>query len=165
MPKMSKIHIKIFQWPHATGSPLRSYVPFVYSSTLFRNKTDAQSMITVRFYSRPNDCKSCCKYGWKMHKKMHQNHWKLVHWLKQKLIFPWAHAFGPRPNSKQSVAPSALAFESSVHRKRIWLRLFSYASLFLTQVCLNFRAILKLQHIQLQIFLKNCAKSICHKSK
>ena len=85
--------------------PLRSYVPFVYCITLFPNKNvDAQTMIAIRF-NGPNDCKSCCKYGWKMHQKkkkqMHQNHWKLVHCLKKKNWFshgrmPPVLAFQPK---------------------------------------------------------------------
>ena len=97
-------------------------------------------MIAIRF-DRPNDCKSCCKYGWKMHKNAPKS-LKTGPMIVLKMIFPWAHAFGPRPPT-----------QSRALRLRHWrlnIRCIgngydhasvSYASVFLTQVYLNFRAI------------------------
>ena len=112
---------------------------------------------------RFHDYKSCCKYGWKIHTKKHQNHWKLVHFFekkkkkKKKKIFPWAHAFSPRSPSQSRASrlhTGVLTFGAS--EMDMTTPLFP-TRLFLIQVYLNFPPYK--QKLQLQIFLKELRKT------
>ena len=122
--------------------PLRSYLPFVCCSTLFPNKNvDAKTMTAIRFY-RPNDCKAVENTAGK-YTKMHQKHRKLVHCWKLKPDFPMGACLRSSPR------PPIQSRASRLWHWRLNLRCIgngydyasvSYASLFLTQVYLNFRA-------------------------
>ena len=134
--------------------PLRSYVPFIYCSTRFPHKNvDAQTMIAIRFY-RPNDCKSCCKYGWKMHKKCTKIIENLsIVWKKNNRFSHGRMPLVLAPPPTHTHHPSPPPTLSRASRLRHWLlnlrcigngydyASVSYASVFLTQVYLNFRAI------------------------